>query len=61
MEHFPSVYTILDGPAYTTIPSVKKEYSSECALQFAYRLFKNRQEFAHFNQKGEIEFLCNRV
>ena len=55
MGHFPSVPTVLDGPVYTTIPSDKKEYSSECAFQLIYLVFKSRQKSRHFNEKGETE------
>lgn len=61
MEHFPSVYIVLDSAVCTTIPSDKKEYRSECAFQFTYMFFKTGQKSGHFNQKGEIEFLSNRV
>lgn len=58
---FLSVYIVLDGTVCTTIPSDKKEYRSECAFQFTYMLFKTGRKSGHFNQKGEIEFLHNRV
>lgn len=35
MEHFPRVYTVLDGPAQTTRPGNKTEYSSKCAFQLS--------------------------
>ena len=62
MEHFASVYTVLDCPTQTTRPGNKIDHSSECAFQFTYLLFKNSQEFAFFfNQKGETQLLCNRI
>lgn len=53
MEHFASVYIVLDGPTQTTRPGNKKKYSSECAFQFTYLLFKNSQEFAFFSIRKE--------
>ena len=56
MEHFPRVYTVLDGPAQTTRPGNKTEYSSKCAFQLSLcysRIGRSLKENANRVKAGE--------
>lgn len=56
MEHFPRVYMVLGGPVCTTIPSDKKECSSECAFQFTYLYSRIGRNLHISTRKEKLNF-----